>query len=217
MLSRKFFLCLLLCSSPQWLFAQTTDEKIDDLLRRVSELEKIVGDPMRSGTIRGELTKLTDDTVQELGRIRRTLAGISTTDGTTKAPIPLVSRIMRDSADFRQDFKNAVDSTLQRTGTLVVHNKTASPQQIFVNRTEYRLGPYESDKRIPVDAGTVAVQLPGRELTTWSIAPPYYIQSVDIVSATRQTYVPIVSPDNLHLPISSTIVHPLYDFQTYAR
>jgi hypothetical protein len=146
------------------------------------------------------------------------LAEISKMDPSTKKRIIDIKGAMINP-EFQRDVDDAVHGVLKQNGKLIVNNKTGAYQRIFVNRTEHLLRPGINEP-IPVDVGTVAVQIPGRDLTTWTIAPPNYSQSIDIVPATRRTYTFNSPSYDTIWPIYGssvrTIIYPLSDFPAYS-
>lgn len=166
---------------------------IKDDLRSLSSnltqvVERVSEQQAQIGQLRSELITLTDQIQEEIRKQQQILEMIAQTDAEGKH-VPRLSAAM-ESSHFRQEMQQVVNQSLRTTGTLRITNLTNDLHRVFVNRTEYTI-PAGQILTLPVPAGTVSTQLPGRELKNWTIAGPNYEQNVEIVpdSTPVTTYV----------------------------
>ncbi len=109
-----------------------------------------------------------------------------------------LSANMQRSEEFRQEVRKAVHDSLQAEGDVIIRNKMATPQRIKVNQTDYDVAAGET-LTLKVPVGTLTAQLFGQPLTNWTISPPKYSQTIDIVPEQQTTvtaYRPIEAMDS---------------------
>lgn len=119
---------------------------------------------------------------------------------------------MQKSDEFRREMQKAVHGSLNKTGEVLIQNKMATEQRITVNQKEYVIGAGETLK-LEVPVGTVTTQLPGQELMNWSVTPPEYKQTIDIVPES-QSRVTAFRPSEPSAPVT-TYYAPDVDVPVY--
>lgn len=139
----------------------------DSLKTRVEELERSVED----------LASIAFDQDAKLGAIAKK---VSQSDGDTW--VPDISRAW-ENEQFRQDMSRAVHDSMDRQGTVWIHNKTAVGHTILVNNSQYvYVGPGQDRRVEGLTVGTISTELVGYERPrNWSLGPPDYEQHVNIV------------------------------------
>lgn len=172
-------------------------DNLTKTLERVSEHETQIGQ------LKTDLAKLKDLFSEELQKQQQILEAISRTDSSGRH-VPRLSAAMQSSPEFRREMQQAVNDSLERTGTLRITNRTDRYQTIYVNRAEHGVSAGET-VTLKVPVGTVATQIPGREMKTWAVTAPTYEQSIDIVpptaSAPSYTYTYVARPVSVLPPI----------------
>jgi len=131
-------------------------------------------------------------------RIDALQKSIAATDTDGHAFIRLDS-IMDTSTTGREQVQRAVNRSLRKQGTVAIHNKMGADQDLLVNGVQYHIlagGTLNLD----VAAGTVTTRLPGQDIVNWTISPPGYSQSIDIVPKHR-TLRPVSSS-----PVTTTVM-----------
>jgi hypothetical protein len=200
MLIRTFGSCWLLAALSAAAFAQTQSEKPkamtnEELTAAVktlqTELAAVAANLSETVTQVSDLKKqqktLTDRINEEITKQQQILEAISKIDSAGQ-PIPRISAIMDKSGEFRDDVRQAVRKSMETEGDLSVANKTGSFQRILINRKEYGLSAGQTlSLKVPV--GTVSTQLPGQNLTNWTVGAPDYKESIDIVPASTPSTV----------------------------
>jgi outer membrane murein-binding lipoprotein Lpp len=94
---------------------------------------------------------------------------------------PNIRGNMQTNPEFRAELSQAVHESMRATGTLVVTNYTATPQQLVVNGQIYTVPPFSPPQRYEVPAGTLVTHLLNYEPPkNWTIAPPRYEQRIGI-------------------------------------
>ncbi len=154
------------------------DRRIESLTTNIDKLTGVISDQdARIKKLDAKVAELADKPNTEYTAMKKQLDDISRKDGDTY--VPNISAAM-GSDKFRQDMETAVNKSLKPSGSILLTNKTAIPQWVYVNRTEYYLRPGEQ-LPLGVNVGTVTTQLPGEEMQTWTIAPPAYQIGLEIV------------------------------------
>lgn len=97
-----------------------------------------------------------------------------------------LSAAMESSPEFREDVRQAVHDSLAQEGTLILHNKMATTQEVTINRQQHSI-PAGEVLTLKVPVGTLTAQLPGQRITNWTIAAPTYEQRIDVVPDTSAT------------------------------
>jgi hypothetical protein len=116
---------------------------------------------------------------ESVGALLRKVDQISSTqpDGRT---LPRILGNMQANPDFQREMGDAVHNALRTSGTVVVRNQTAAPQQVTVNGVSYWVQP-GLPLQLTVPAGTLVAHLTHFEPPkNWTIAPPSYTQVIGI-------------------------------------
>jgi TolA-binding protein len=163
----------------------TTEGKVTDIDRRIAtltdDLQMLTNATKdidaRLKKLGEDVSTIADKPSTELTAMKTQLDAISLKDG--ESYVPNISGAM-SSDKFRQEMQTVVNKSLKPSGSILLTNKTAIPQWVYINRTEYYLRPGEQ-LPLGVNVGTVTTQLPGEEMQTWTIAPPAYQMALEIV------------------------------------
>ena len=139
----------------------------DDLEARVAQLEGSVDD----------LGKIAFDQNAKLGAIAKK---VTQSDGDTW--VPNINRAW-ENEQFRQDMSRAVHGSMDRQGTVWIHNKSAVGHTLLVNNSHYvYVGPGQDHRVEGLSVGTISTELVGYERPrNWSLGPPDYEQHINIV------------------------------------
>ncbi|MFV1964847.1 MAG: hypothetical protein ACC628_05455 [Pirellulaceae bacterium] len=173
-------------------------QSIKDQLRLLSEnltktVETVGEHETQIGQLKSDMMALTGQINEEIQKQQQILDAISQPDSSGNY-VPRLSAAMR-SDDFRKEMQAAVNESLREQGDFRIHNKTGQYQRILVNRQEYGVSAGER-LTLKVPVGTVTTQIPGRDLTNWTVSAPKYDQSIEIVPSSE--------------PIRTTVARPVY-------
>jgi hypothetical protein len=199
-------------------------QSMKDQLRLLSEnltktVETVGEHETQIGQLKTDMMALTGQINEEIQKQQQILEAISQTDS-SGSYVPRLSAAML-SDDFRNEMKDAVNESLLKTGDFRIANKTSQYQRIHVNRQEYGVSTGET-LTLKVPVGTVTTQIPGRDLTNWTVSGPKYEQNIEIVppsepirtTVARPVYVP---PPTNYLAPTNYVAPPVYydPFTTY--
>ena len=155
-----------------------------EVVRLTQQLNQLSGTVTNNATLiqqlKTELGALTDEINNQLATQKEILDAITQPDSQGNHVLSLTS-IMEKSPEFRDDVRNVVDKSFERTGGLRIENKMATDQDIIVNQRLYRIPAGAQVRLEGIPAGTVSTQLPGLAIVNWTIGPPNYEQSLSIV------------------------------------
>lgn len=129
-----------------------------------------------------DMQQLAENTLHLQQNQKRLLDEIAAWDSEDQTQAHLrMDNVMR-SETGREQVREAVHDSMQRTGTLMLTNKTSTGQGVTINNRDYVWIPAGSPPvQVSVPVGSVSVQIQGREMTTWTITAPGYRQDLDIV------------------------------------
>lgn len=199
----------------QW--NQLKDE-VAQLRQRVDRLaENAKNNTAQIGQLSSNLTSMSDEINQQLTKQQQILQSlvdlterldsvqqsIAATDPQGQAFLRLDS-IMDKSTAGREQVRRAVDRSLRKEGTLTIHNKMGTDQDVLVNGVQYRVMA-GGTLTLNVAVGNVSTRLPGQEIVNWAISPPSYAQSIDIVPK-HQTWRPASAT-----PATTTVMAPVVE------
>jgi hypothetical protein len=195
---------------------QELTKNVTTALQEISENSKLIGENnTQVGQLKEDLADFKDLFAEELVKQQQILDEISRADSSGRR-IPRISAAM-DSPEFREEMTDSVHGSMQRQGKLHIANTTTHTRRIQVNRVAFDVAPGER-RTFDVPAGSVATQLDGEGLKTWTIAPPNYEQSIEIIPRTTPTIVarPVIATPSPLPVISSvpTFVDPFFFFPT---
>lgn len=168
------------------------------LKKQVDELTGVVGDlamnvmsvsdSVKSNTdLIGELnvrvTELEEEVRKKDDELKEILDAISRRDSTGK-PILALNNIMQESEEFRSELHDAVNSSIDDVGKLIVHNRMSTDQSLLVNRRTWMLIPAGQSRQTEVPVGTLTTELVGQESAkNWTVGAPGYTQEINIEPA----------------------------------
>ena len=153
--------------------AATAEElrALQDKVDTLSELVKKVNVKQEEG-----IAKLR----QGLREVEGIVSSISEDDGSGNQILAL-NNTMKTTRG-REEVTEVVHQAMKHHGTLRIRNTMAFEQRVAVNRREYRIRPGDILVLSGVPVGTIALELVGWEPPrNWTIAPPNYEESIDIV------------------------------------
>src|SRR5262249_17278464 len=118
------------------------DARIEKLTGNVEKLTDATKDiDARLNKLGGDVNAITNRSNAELTAMKKKLEDTTRRDGDTY--VPNISAAMSTSDKFRQDMATAVNRSLRTDGRLLLTNKTATAQWVFVNRAGYFMRPGE--------------------------------------------------------------------------
>ena len=94
---------------------------------------------------------------------------------------------MESSAGFRDEFRSAVEQSLQKGGLFSIINRSHESQQVTVNRITYTIGVGDT-LQLQVPVGNVITQLPSGEARNWTLAAPNYRETIEIIPKPTPVY-----------------------------
>jgi hypothetical protein len=183
-------------------------QSIKDQLRLLSEnltktVETVGEHETQIGQLKSDMMALTGQINEEIQKQQQILDAISQADSSGNY-VPRLSSAMQ-SEDFRSEMKQAVNSSLGTNGDFRIANKTDQYQRILVNRQEYGISAGET-LTLKVPTGTVTTQIPGRDITNWTLAGPKYEQNIEIVPPTEPVRTTVARP--VYTPTTTTYMAP---------
>ncbi|MFZ5829202.1 MAG: hypothetical protein ACOY3P_03905 [Planctomycetota bacterium] len=169
-----------------------SNQRLQQLSDRVEQLNQLYLEQQAEiRKLRTDYDVVTEGLSNQMVEQRRLLEAISGTDS-SGTPYLRMNAIMQQSPEGREEVARAVNSSLQRTGTLRVENGMASDQTVAINQTEYQI-PANSSRDFTVPIGTVTTQLVGyEEPKHLTVAAPTYEQR--LVIAPAQVVRRVISP-----------------------
>lgn len=190
---------------------QDLNRRLDEVAQKVNDFEAVVkslDSKLEKLAERGRVTDEElvanlktryDQLAADLERTSKLVTGVAQVDR-SGLPVPRVLGNMQASNSFREEMQEAVrQALLARTrGSLVIENRTASTQSVFVNEIAYHIA---SGQVLTVDVplGTVKTQLyPYESPKYFPIVPPYYEQR--LVVSSGPVYSPPVIPPTIPRP-----------------
>jgi hypothetical protein len=169
--------------------AESQKARIDQLEQRQTTTEDTLTETLE------KLSVLKEEVIQKTTVLnaqgeaqRKILDAISKMDSAGN-PIPILSANMSKSEEFSKDVRDAVHNSLEKQGAFTITNKTSSYRRVWVNRVEHGVAPGET-LTLTTPIGTVATQLPGKELKTWTLSAPDYEEHIEIIPEQRTVYYP---------------------------
>jgi hypothetical protein len=176
----------------------------------IERLTTILNEELRKQQdILNRIDVLTQQQQDQLARQQAILDTITQKDAAGNDMLRL-SANMEKSEEFREDVRKAVHQSLETHGDFSIHNRMGSHQRVVVNQKEYGLNADEI-LTLKVPVGTVAAQLPGQPLTTWTVGAPNYSQKVEIVPDANAT------TTTVYRPVPSDSVTPWYSLSPLPR
>ena len=189
---------------------EKTLEQLDQEVQRLrADIEVIA---QKQAKMLEELEALKSMQQDANARQEQVLSSITQKDSSGTDVLRL-SANMQKSEEFREEMQKAVHSSLRNTGEVLVRNKMATQQQIKINQNDYVIDAGETLK-LEVPVGTLTSRLPGQELMTWSITPPEYKQTIDIVPKS-QTTVTAYRPADAAAPVTTYYSPPVAEVPVY--
>jgi len=105
-----------------------------------------------------------------------------------------------NSREFKQQFGDAVNESMQQTGVVLVTNNMSAGYYLRVNGRDWYIAAGKQ-RTIEVPVGPLTTELVGHEAEkTWTIGPPNYRQGIEInprretLSPTREVYPSVAGP-----------------------
>jgi hypothetical protein len=169
------------------------DKRIESLTTNVDKLASVTADiDTRLKSLDEKVNTMTTQSNTELTTMRKQLGDIARKEGDSY--VPNISAAMSTSDKFRQEMETVVNRSLKPAGIVLLANKTAIGQWVFVNKSGYFVRPGDQ-LTLNVNVGTITTQLPGEEMQTWTVTAPTYQLALDMVTApTRAAMPPAVPP-----------------------
>ena len=142
-------------------------EELDGLKSMADQLKPVVE----------ELVEIATDQDAKLGAIAKKVS-----EGGGDTWVPDISGAWQNQ-EFQQDMRRAVHDSMDRQGTVWIHNKTTVGHTVLVNHSQYvYVGPGQDRSVEGLSVGTISTELLGYERPrNWTLGPPNYEQHVDIV------------------------------------
>jgi hypothetical protein len=151
------------------------------------------------------LAETQDDQARKLGTVAKEVL-----QGTDSTWVPDI-RSAWENEEFRNDMRQAVHDSMDRQGTVWIHNKTTVGHTVLVNNSQYvYVGPGQDRFVQGLSVGTISTELVGYERPrNWTLGPPNYEQHVDIVP-NSPTRVVVARPVNGSPTVTTVYSPPVY-------